>query len=141
MQLQDRRTASLPTAAAHAMARIEHALARPDRDRIAKVGQALGFLRGWKPNAHLGETATHITAWTQRELNAVYELAGGTVTTRPVQRSASDGSATWAATEITLTTEVPGVGYVEVVTDWHEETGGRDLPLMRYIDDADLIAA
>ncbi|WP_406444524.1 hypothetical protein OHB14_36660 [Streptomyces sp. NBC_01613] len=135
------RTQTLPAVALRAVARIEDALAAPERERIAKVGQALGFRRNWKPNTHLGETATHITAWTQHELNTVFERVGGTVTTRQVERSTSDGEATWTATEITLTAEIPGVGYVEVITDWDEESGGRDLPLMQAIPDAELIAA
>jgi hypothetical protein len=115
--------------------------ARAEAERVTKVGQALGFRSGWKPNAHLGETATHITRWTQRELNDVFERVGGTVTARQVQRSACDGDATWNATEITLTVEVPGVGPVAVSTDWDEESGGRDLPLMQAIPDVTLIAS
>jgi hypothetical protein len=141
MLLQTRPTAPLPTKALHAIARMEHTLAAPQRELAAKVGQALGFHHGWKPNAYLGETATHITMWDQVELNTVYERVGGTVTTRPVQRSTSDGTTTWAATEITLTVDLPGIGYVEIDTDWHEETGGRDLPVMQSIATADLIAA
>ncbi|NUS83675.1 MAG: hypothetical protein HOY75_13245 [Streptomyces sp.] len=134
------RTQTLPAAAHHAIARIESALAAPDREQIARVGQALGLRIGWKPNAHLGDTATRITMWTQHELNDVFERVGGTVTTRTVQRASSDGESTWDATEITLTTEVPGVGYVEVVTDWDEESGGRDLAVMQSVADVDLIA-
>jgi hypothetical protein len=141
MQVQTRHTAPLPTDVLQAIARLEHSLAAPERELVAKVGQALGFRHGWKPNAHLGETATYITAWTQYELNTVFERGGGTVTTRPVQRSTSNGDATWAATEITLTVDLPGIGYVELVTDWDEETGGRDLPVMRSIAGTDLIAA
>lgn len=100
----------------------------------AKVREALGFHYGWKPSPHLGETATHITMWTQRELNDVYERVGGTVTTRQVERSACDGDATWAAIEITLTVDLPDVGRVEIVTDWDEDTGGHDLPVMRAIE-------
>lgn len=140
MRTQPRRTAPLPPAALHAMYRIEQALAAPERELTAKVGQALGFRSGWTPRTYLGETTTHIHEWTQRELNSVYERVGGTVTTRQVERTACDGDTTWAATEITLTTDIPGVGYIEVVTDWDEETGGRDLPLMRAIPDAVLIA-
>jgi hypothetical protein len=136
-----RLTSPLPAAALHAIARIEDALAKPERELGAKVGQALGFAHGWKPDAYLGETATHITMWTQVELNTVYERVGGTVTTRQVVRSACDGDATWAATEITLTVNLPGIGYIEIVTDWDEETGGHDLPVMRAVPDADLIAA
>ena len=141
MRTQTRRTAPLPAAAQHAMYRIEQALAASERERIAKVGRALGFRPGWRPRTYLGETATYINEWTQRELNDRFERVGGTVTTRQVERSASDGDATWAATEINLTTDVPGVGYVEIVTDWDEETGGRDLPLMQAIPDAELIAS
>jgi hypothetical protein len=141
MQVQTRPTAPLSAVALRAIGRIEHVLAAPERELAAKVGQALGFHNGWKPNAHLGDTATRITTWTQYELNTVFERVGGTVTSRPVQRSTSDGTATWAATEITLTVDLPGIGYVELVTDWDEETGGRDLPVMRSIAGTDLIAA
>jgi hypothetical protein len=126
-------TAPLPTAAVHAMARIEYALAAPEREVVAKVGKALGFRTGWKPRAYLGETATRITMWSQVELNTVFERVGGTVTTRQVERSTSDGSATWIATEITLTVDVPEVGPVEVVTDIDDdpENGYRtDLPVV-----------
>ncbi|MFE2710575.1 hypothetical protein ACFXKI_00940 [Streptomyces mirabilis] len=126
-------TAPLPPAALQAMARIEHALAAPDRELVAKVGQALGFSRGWKPNAHLGETATRISMWSQIELNTVFERVGGTVTTRQVERSTSDGDSTWTATEITLTVQVPDVGPVEVVTDIEDdpEHGYRtDVPVV-----------
>lgn len=141
MQIQTHPTEALPAEAMHAIARIQQTFAKAERDRAAKVGQHLGFRAGWKPNAHLGETATHITAWTQRELNDVFQRVGGTVTTRQVQRSTSDGSIVWTAAEITLTAEVPGIGYVEIVADWDEETGGRDLPVMRSIPVAELIAA
>jgi hypothetical protein len=113
--------------------------ARAEAGRIAKVGQALGFRNGWKPDPHLGETVTSLTTWSQHELNDVYERVGGTVTTRVVQRTGSDS--TWQATEITLTVDVPGVGLVKVSTDWYEEYGGHDLPLMQAIPDATLIAA
>ena len=113
--------------------------ARAEAERVAKVGQALGSRTGWKPNASLGETATSLTTWSQHELNTVYERVGGTVTTRTVERTCSTGS-TWKATEITLTVQVDGVGPVTVSTDWDEESGGRDLPLMRAIPDAVLIA-
>lgn len=129
----DRPTAPLPAAALQAMFRLERAFAAPAEAMAAKVGTALGFRQGWKPRPELGETVTHITMWTQRELNNVYERVGGTVTTRQVERSTSDGSVTWTATEITLTVDLRGIGPVEIVTDWDEETGGRDLPVMRAI--------
>ncbi|MFB6516384.1 hypothetical protein, partial [Streptomyces virginiae] len=103
-----RLTAPLPPAAVHAMARIEYALAAPERELITKVGQALGWGQYWKPSAHLGETATYITMWSQHELNAVYERVGGTVTTRPVQRHVDN--VTWNATEIILTADLPDIG-------------------------------
>jgi hypothetical protein len=125
---QTRLTEALPPAALHAMARIEQAFAKAERELAAKVGQAIGLRPGWQPRGSLGETPTVIYQWTQRELNDVFERVGGTVTARKVERSTSAG--TWPATEITLTTEVPGVGPVRVVTDWDEESGGHDLPVM-----------
>jgi hypothetical protein len=123
------------------MARVEHALTAPERELAATVGRALGFRYGWKPRPEHGETATHISMWTQLELNDVYERVGGTVTTRQVQRSACGGDATWAATEITVTVDLPDIGRVEIFADWDEDTGGRDLPVMRAVPDAELIAA
>jgi hypothetical protein len=115
--------------------------ARAEAERVAKVRAALGFSDRYTPRPFLGETATSLTMWSQHELNTVYERVGGTVTTRQVQRSACDGDATWNATEITLTVEVDGIGPVTVSTDWDEESGGRDLPLMQAIPDATLIAS
>ncbi|MFJ6566617.1 hypothetical protein ACIQNU_04305 [Streptomyces sp. NPDC091292] len=135
-----RPTEPLPVDAQYAIARIEHKLAAPDREKVAAVRQALGFRYGWTPAPHLGETPTYITAWTQHELNDMYEQVGGIVTTRIVERSPYGCDTTWKATEITLTVDVPGVGYVEIVTDWDEDSGGRDLPIMQVIPDAILIA-
>lgn len=140
MQTATRPTETLPSDAQSVMARMERAMTAPDAAVIEKVRTALGFRSGWTPRTHLGETPTLIREWTQAELNDRYERVGGTVTARTVQRSTDDGETTWAATEITLTTEVPGVGYVQLVTDWDEETGGRDLPVMQQIADAELIA-
>lgn len=113
--------------------------ARAEAERVAIVGKALGFSNRRAPQPFLGETATSLTMWSQHELNTVYERVGGTVTTRIVERTCSTGS-TWQATEITLTVEVDGVGPVTVSTDWDEESGGRDLPLIQAIPDATLIA-
>lgn len=110
------------------------------RRRAALVADALGLYRGWTPKEYLGETLNFVTAWSQHELNAVYLRTGGAVTTRLVERSLSDGGATWPATEITLTVNVPTVGDVQVVTDWDEPSGGRDLPIMQAVPDAELIA-
>jgi hypothetical protein len=119
--LLDTLTAPLPPAALHAMARIEFALAAPERELAAKVGQALGFRSDWQPRKHLDETATHLTAWSQVELNEIFERVGGSVTTRQVERSTSDGSSTWTATEITLTVVVPDVGPVGIATDIEDD--------------------
>jgi hypothetical protein len=114
------------------MARIEHALAAPQRELAAKVGAALGFRNGWQPREHLGETATRLTVWSQVELNDVFERVGGTVTSRQVERSTSDGGSTWTATEITLAVDVPGVGPVQVSTDLEVESAvyPTDLPVV-----------
>ncbi|GGW81116.1 hypothetical protein [Streptomyces griseoloalbus] len=125
-------TAPLSPAAADAMRRLEAALVTPDAATVEKVRAALGFTAGWKPQPHLGETATYLTVWSQMELNDLLERVGGTVTMRQVERSASDG-ATRTATEITLTVQVPGVGPVEIVTDIEDdpEHGYRiDIPVV-----------
>jgi hypothetical protein len=100
---------------------------------VARVGAALGFRRGWKPDPYFDETATHLTVWSQYELNDLYLRVGGTVTTRRAERRSCDGDATWTATEITLTVDVDGVGPVEIVTDIEDdpEHGYRtDLPVV-----------
>jgi hypothetical protein len=115
-------------------------IAHAEAELSAKVRTALGM-----PGRHMieeeGETARRVGMWSQHELNAVYERVGGTVTTRTVQRSTHGGESTWDATEITVTVDLPGIGTIEIVTDWDEEYGGRDLPLMRAIPDATLIAS
>lgn len=110
--------------------------ARAEAELSAKVRAALG-LPGYPSAEHEGETARRVGMWSQHELNAVYERVGGTVTTRTVQRTGS--TTTWEATEITVTVDLPGIGRVEVFTDWDEESGGRDLPLMQAIPDATLL--
>lgn len=108
-------------------------VAAPERELAAKVGKALGFRSGWQPRAYLGETATYLLVWSQMELNDLFLRVGGTVTARQVERSTSDGSATWTATEITLTVVVPGVGPVELATDIEDdpEHGYRtDVPVV-----------
>lgn len=112
---------------------------RAEAERVATVNKALGFSDRSMPQPFLGETATSLTMWSQHELNTLYERVGGKVATRIVERTCSTGS-TWQATEITLTVEVPGIGPVTVSTDWDEESGGRDLPLMQAIPNATLIA-
>jgi hypothetical protein len=111
--------------------------ARAEAELSAKVRTALG-LPGY-PAPSGDETARRVSMWSQHELNDVYEHVGGTVTTRVVERTGS--CSTWQATEITVTVDLPDVGRVEAVTDWCEEYGGRNLPLMQAIPDAELIAA
>lgn len=118
------------------LAEADHA--RVEAELSARVRIALG-LPGYPPAEGDGETARRVGMWSQFELNAVYERVGGTVTTRTVQRTSSDGT-TWEATEITVTVDLPDVGTVEVFTDWYEEYGGRDLPLMQAVPDVELIS-
>jgi hypothetical protein len=131
----NRLTSPLPQAALQAMHRIEHALDAPQRELAAKVGAALGFRGGCQPREDLGETATRHIVWSQMELNDVFLRVGGTATSRQVDRSTSDGSATWTAEEITLTVHVDGVGPVEVVTDIEDD------PEHGYRTDVPIVAA
>jgi len=116
-----------------ALHRLELALTTPDPAVVEKVRVALGYRAGWKPDRHLGETATYLTVWSQMELNDLYERVGGMVTTRQAERSTYGGESTWTATEIALTVQVPGVGPVEIVTDIEDdpEHGYRtDIPVV-----------
>ena len=127
------KTETLNRDARYAMRRLELALTSPDMSTVEKVRVALGFPAGWRPDRHLGETATYLTVWSQMELNDLFERVGGAVTTRQVQRTTHGGESTWTATEITLTVDVPGVGPVEVVTDIEDdpEHGYRtDVPVV-----------
>ncbi|MFF7142268.1 hypothetical protein ACFZB5_13600 [Streptomyces nodosus] len=107
-----------------------------DEALIARVRTGLDLLPHWRPRPELGETETRILLWSQLELNALYERAGGTVTTAQVEHTSSDGQ-TWTEEEITVTVDVPGVGPVQAVTGWCDDLakyGARDtLPLMRAI--------
>lgn len=126
-------TAPIPPAAEAALARLERAFAaKPDPAITEKVRAALGFSRTWRPNRLLGETATRMTMWSQMELNDLYERVGGTITTRQVERTTSDGP-TWTATELTVTVHVDGVGPVQISTDIEDdpEHGYRtDVPVV-----------
>jgi len=109
-----------------------------DEALTRRVCTALGLSYS-KPRAEEGETETRFLVWSQDELNDVFERVGGIVTSRTVQRSPR-GCSTWNATEITVTVDLPGIGTVMVFTDWEESYGGRDLPVMQQIPDAELIA-
>lgn len=107
-------------------------LAHAETELAAKVRAALG-MPGRRMRDDEGETARHVSVWSQYELNDLFERVGGTVTTRTVQRSTYGGETTWQATEVTVTVALPGIGNVEIFTDWDETSGGRDLPLMQAI--------
>lgn len=110
------------------LAAIEEALRVTEAELAAQVRRTLGF-----PSRYIadGDTATHITLWTQLELNDLYERVGGSVTSRTVQRTYDNQTMT--EVEITVTVTLSGVATVQLVTDWYEEAGGHDLPLMRDI--------
>lgn len=101
-----------------------------------QVALALGLPAHWRPVPEHGETPTRVSVWSQLELNGLFERFGGTVTSRQVERTASDGS-TSTETEITVTVDLPGIGTVEAFTDWDEDYtaigGDRNLPLMRNL--------
>ncbi|MFE6079996.1 hypothetical protein [Streptomyces virginiae] len=98
-----------------------------------RARRALG-LRGTTIAAHLGETALHISVWSPRELQDIYDHRGGTITTQQVQRTDSDGG-THTLTEITLTARIPGLGLVTAATDWDQhspyETAMTQIPIIR----------
>lgn len=112
--------------------------ARPvfDEALIARVRAGLGLPYCWRPVAENGETETRVCMWSQIELNSVFERVGGTVTSRQVERGGRDIPTT-VETEITVAFDLPGVGRVEVFTDWFEDYaaigGGRDLPVVRAL--------
>ena len=129
-----RLTEALPPSALHAMVRIEDALDAPNRERAAKVGKALGFRYGWKPRPDFDETVTRVCVWSVRELDTMFARVGGTVTAQQVERTLSDGD-TYTVTEVTITVDLPGIGTIEVFTDWDpaDEGYGYDLPVIRAI--------
>lgn len=98
------------------------------KELAAKVRHALGLRSSRILD---GETATSVNVWSQHELNTIYERVGGVVTTRTVQRAWSGG--TFPAIEITITATLPGIGTVQIATDWDEDSEGHDLPVMRDI--------
>ncbi|MFF7901200.1 hypothetical protein ACIO02_34075 [Streptomyces sp. NPDC087568] len=87
-----------------------------DGAQVAAVSSFLG-LPHWRPRPEVGETETRVLMWSQLELNALYERIGGTVTSRQVEHTTSDGRP-WTEEEITVTVDVPGVGLVQAVTGW-----------------------
>ncbi|MFI5525008.1 hypothetical protein [Streptomyces platensis] len=97
---------------------------------ITLISATLG-LPTWNPRPELGETTTRIVVWSLRELDLIHTRTGGTVTARQIERASSDGSPC-AVIEVTVTVDVPGVGPVEVVTDWEPaaEVYGLALPVI-----------
>lgn len=100
-----------------------------------RARRALG-LRRTTIDTLLGETALHISIWSPRELQDIYDHRGGNITAQQVQRTYSDGS-THTLTEVILTARIPGLGTVTAATDWDQacpyETGMAELPIIRAL--------
>lgn len=101
----------------------------------AKVRTALGLAGFPAPVAEAGETERRVCVWSVRELQDVFARVGGTVTARSVERTVSDGT-TFTAREVTVTVTLPGVGEVQVFTDWDpaDEGYGFALPVIRTLN-------
>ncbi|MFD7093372.1 hypothetical protein [Streptomyces xanthophaeus] len=94
---------------------------------------ALGF-RATDIASHLGETALHISVWSPRELQDIYDRRGGTITSRIVDEARSDG--TFAElTRVTLTVRIPTLGTITAACDWDhndpDEDAMRQVPVIR----------
>ncbi|MEU8473737.1 hypothetical protein [Streptomyces hygroscopicus] len=92
----------------------------PDPRTAARARAAIGMpgapIREW-----LGETATRITVWSLRELDAIATRHPGRITRRQVTRTLSDGTA-YETIEVTLAIRHDDfVNPIEVVTDWDED--------------------
>lgn len=97
-----------------------------------KVRTALGLRRR---DVLDDETETRVSMWDIRDLNDVHARVGGTVTARQVERTAWSDVRTYTVTEVTITADLPGIGVVEVFTDWDpaDETYGFTLPVIRAL--------
>lgn len=110
------------------------AKALANRDAHARrVRLALGLPNYPLPVASAGETATRLCIWDVKTLAPLYDRLGGTVTSRQIERTYSDDS-TETVTEITVTVDLPGIGTVELFTDWEPEHGGTELAVMRALN-------
>lgn len=109
----------------------ERQVPQPDPVLSAAVRAALG-LRPTPPCPGLGESATRVSVWDVTVLQAVMDQVDGTLTAREIEHPLSTGT-THRVTEITLTTELPGIGTVEVFTDWEPEHTAAELPILRRL--------
>lgn len=100
-----------------------------DEALFARVRNALGLKSHFR--AADGETPTRFSMWDVEELNAPFTRTGGTVTAQQVERPLSDGR-TFSVIEVTITVDLPGIGTVEVFTDWDpsDEPHGFALPVI-----------
>ncbi|MGW1938980.1 hypothetical protein [Streptomyces goshikiensis] len=98
-----------------------------------RARRALG-LRWTRIDHHLGETALHLSIWSPRELQAIYDRRGGTITGRTILETCGDGTVA-ELTRVTLTVRVPGLGTITAATDWDhndpDETDMRQVPIIR----------
>lgn len=98
-----------------------------------RARRALG-LRGTRIATHLGETALHISVWSPRELQDIYDHRGGTITGRTVLEPRYDGTVA-EVTRVTLTVRIPNLGTVTAACDWDHtdpaEDDMRHVPVIR----------
>ncbi|MFJ5804845.1 hypothetical protein [Streptomyces sp. NPDC093093] len=115
-------------------------LGRRDSAR-ALLGQrarrALGF-HSTSIQTHLGETALHLSIWSPRELQDIYDLRGGTITGRLVLEPRLDGTVA-EITRVTLTIRIPNLGTISAACDWDhndpDEDAMRQVPIIRGLLD------
>ena len=99
---------------------LQHGTPKPDPRTAAKARAALG-LPGAPVREWLGETATRITVWSLRELDAIATRHPGRITRRQVTRTLSDGSV-YETIEVTLAVwHHDFINPIEVVTDWDDD--------------------
>ncbi|MFD5509134.1 hypothetical protein ACFWIB_15335 [Streptomyces sp. NPDC127051] len=98
-----------------------------------RARRALG-LRGTRIDHLLGETALHISIWSPRELQDIYDHRGGTITGRTILEPRIDGTVA-ELTRVTLTVRIPNLGTVTAACDWDhndpDEDDMRQVPVIR----------
>lgn len=102
-----------------------------------RARRALGF-HSTSIQTHLGETALHLSIWSPRELQDIYDLRGGTITGHLVLEPRTDGTVA-EITRVTLTIRIPGLGTVTAACDWDhndpDENDMRHVPIIRGLLD------